>query len=302
MKPLLKDLKKLPYGGAGAVDNPQLDQVIASILHQAQPHQWLADTNIQNEFLTAYHDWIKSTSLNSWQGLDQFGVRAYSNGTTESFDKFYLKNHHRRFRCFKGEYMYHQVSWRNYFPNWCYLDDAPLAANDAVVLSLPFADTGEAHLETDNVLDQATRLGVPVLLDCAFFGVCQGINYNLNYECITDLTFSLSKTLPVANARIGMRLSRLDDDDSLLVHHKTNYTNRLGSGLGLNLLKLYGPDWNCQTYGNTQQEFCRQLGVKASKSVIFGLATDSYPEYNRGTGTSRLNLSKYLATGILPHA
>jgi hypothetical protein len=49
--------------------------------------------------------------LNCITGIDSFDQVDYSQGTTESFDHFYIKHPQRRFRCFRGEYLYHQLVW-----------------------------------------------------------------------------------------------------------------------------------------------------------------------------------------------
>jgi hypothetical protein len=300
MTEIIKNLKNLPFGGAFPVFDPDLMSKVNDLMHAQSLSDWLNDQNIHSRFLHRYYSWIKSSSLNNLTGLDGFPILAFSNGTSESFDKFYLKNHSRRFRCFRGEYMYHAASWRNYFPGWSWLDDGPIEANDAVVISLPFSDTGNQHPETVNIVEQCNRLGVPVLIDCAYFGICQDIQFDFTPNCITDITFSLSKTFPVRHMRIGMRLTRLDDDDSLLLHHKTAYINRLGAGVGLALLNQYGPDYNCERWGATQQSFCEKMNLEPSQSVIFGLDRKNYAQYNRGGPSNRLCFSRFLYDGELP--
>jgi histidinol-phosphate/aromatic aminotransferase/cobyric acid decarboxylase-like protein len=151
------------------------------------------------------------------------------------------------------------------------------------------------------VLNQCDQLGIPVLIDCAFFGICQDIEFNFDRPCITDITFSLSKSFAVANLRIGMRLTRYDDDDSLLVHQITNYNNRLACGVGLELIERYSADYNVETWSAAQAKFCEQIGVTPSKSVVFGLGGEAFSKYNRGGTTNRLCFSKYLYSGILPN-
>jgi hypothetical protein len=300
-KPAIPNLKTLMFGGAGPVVDPEMKNNVYDIIRKCCDQEILDDLDVQSRFLDAYQLWIKSSQNNKLQGLDQYSVAAYSNGTTEGFDKFMLKHHGRRFRCFRGEYMYHPAAWRNYFSDWCHIEDSPLETNDAVVISMPFSDTGEIHSETMSVLDQCDRLGIPVLIDSAFFGICRDIEFNYNRPCITDITFSLSKTFPVANLRIGMRLTRNDDDDTLLVHNKTNYNNRLGAGVGLALLQQYSPDYNVNTWKSTQEKFCLELGVAPSKSVIFGLGGEEFYKYNRGGTFNRLCFSKYLHQGQFPN-
>lgn len=303
MKPTLPNLKPLLFGGASAVEDIEVFKQITSLLSPDSVTSWLTDASLHDRFLTQYVQWIKDSKLNNLQGLDEFKTSCYSQGTTESFDKFYLANAKRRFRCFRGEYMYHMASWRNYFPNWKFLEDDEILPNDAVVISMPFSDTGNIHPQSNFVLDACDKLGVPVLIDSAFFGICKDINFNYARECITDITFSLSKTLPVSHVRIGMRLTKYDNDDSLLVYNKTAYVNKIGAGLGINLLENWSADYNCTTWGSVQQDFCKQLDVKPSSSVIFGIDCDGrWSEYNRGGNTNRLCFSKYLFSKQLPNS
>jgi hypothetical protein len=299
MKNAMQNLKHLPFGGASAVWDLDVLSTIKAWQTDTDIAQVLSNPGINQDFLQQYRDWISRSSANRLN-LGNFPISAFSNGTSESFDKFYLRHSRRRFRCFRGEYMYHAAAWRNYFPNWCRIEDDAINANDAVIMSLPFSDTGNEHPSMRAVLDRCDLLGVPVLIDCAFFGICRDIKFDFDHECITDITFSLSKTFPVANARIGMRLTRVDDDDSLLVHHKTNYTNWLGADLGLTLIKQYSADYNVSKWHSTQLAFCQELKIAPSNTVIFGLARDSFAQYNRGGSTNRLCFARYLSSGQLP--
>jgi hypothetical protein len=298
---IIPNLKHLPYGGAEAVVNPTTIYSIRLLAKQAIINDCLLNQTIHETYIEKYRQWILSSKLNQITGLENFPIAAYSNGTTESFDKFYLKHSQRRFRCFRGEYMYHQVAWRNYFPNWQFLDDGPILENDAVVISLPFSDYGYEHPKMQEILDVCNELGVPVLIDCAYFGICGNISFNFTHPAISDITFSLSKFLPVAHLRIGIRFTRKDDDDSLLVCHKTQYINRTGAAVGLSIFDTYTPDDIYAKYRPAQVNLCDQLGVTPSNCVIFGIDYDNiYPEYNRGTSTQRLSLSKYLHKNKLP--
>ncbi len=260
-----------PFGAAGPIQDPWLlDYVQTKCSDSAS---WLAQEDIHNEFVELYKHWISTTELNTWNGLHDFAHGVVMQGTTEAFDKFYMANHTRRFRCFRGEYMYHQLTWRNnWTEQWSYLDDGPVLENDAVVISLPFSDTGGKHRHHDRVISICEKLGVPVLLDCAYFGICAGIDFDVSATCIKALTFSLSKTFPVAHARIGMRLTREDNDDPGFVNHKSRYVNRVACGLGTALMDRVSPDWVYLQYRPRQLEFVNKLNVESSQCVIFGLA------------------------------
>ena len=164
---IVPDRKKLPYGGAEAVVSENLSNIVEKISLDAIYKKCIKNLELQDVFCAKYRNWILSSKNNRIKGLEEFPVAGFSNGTSEAFDKFYLKNSKRRFRCFKGEYMYHMAAWRNYFPDWQYIDSAPLDSNDAVVISYPFSDLGQEHPSTTQLLEECNKLGVPVLLDCA---------------------------------------------------------------------------------------------------------------------------------------
>lgn len=288
------DKRSLPYGSAFAIQDKETTQ----LLEQPLDLSVLEKENVIESFLTKYKQWIKTSSLNQIHNLDKFSYACYSNGTSESFDKFYLKHSNRRFRCFKGEYMYHKLAWRAGF-DWCYIEDDNLEKNDAVVISLPFANTGNEHVHFQSLMTECTDLEIPVLVDCAYFGICSDITFDFSYPCIKEIAFSLSKTFPVSYARIGMRLTREDDDDTQFVYQKINYVNRLGPVLGIRYLDAFSPDYIVEKYKSTQEKFCKELDVTQSKTVLFGLGKKDWEEYNRGGTENRLSFHRQLATGVL---
>jgi hypothetical protein len=253
------------------------------------------DNNVHTRFLTKYKEWIQSTKNNTISGLEQFPYACFTNGTTEAFDKFYAKHSTRRFRFFKGEYVYHRLSCRNNNYDWSYIEDSKLDENDVVIISLPFSDTGNKHTQLDHILDTCNKLGIPVLLDCAYFGICSGFDFNFAHECIKEITFSLSKTFYSAHIRIGMRLSRQDDDDPLFVTNKMGYVNRLSAQIGINLLDNLSPDYIFDKYRQRQLDYCDILDVESSNCVLFGIGDDRWNDYNRDRETNRLSFHKFLA-------
>jgi len=277
------DKRSLPFGGSFAIMDPQILNSLPDLLQ------------VDSEtFCKKYLEWIASTTINSISGLEKYPYAAYSNGTTEAFDKFYMKNHTRRFRCFRGEYVYHQIAWRTSWPNWKFLEDDILDKNDAVVISLPFSDTGDEHPAMKQLLSECSILDIPVLVDCVYFGVCSDIHFDFNHDCITDITFSLSKAFPLAYARVGMRLTKVDNDDAMLMLHKIEYTNRIGAALGIQLMEKYSPDYIVNKYKKHQEDLCNTLNLHPSKTVLFGIdLNNTYPEYNRGGPTNRLGLYKH---------
>jgi hypothetical protein len=287
------DINNPDFSNAFAIMDPETLRILREPLDVSVVHS----ESIITEFLNSYEDWIKSTQNNSLVGLDLYKIKAYSNGTSESFDKFYLKNRTRRFRCYKGEYVYHKLAWRDKF-DWAYLEDDVLNENDAVVISLPFADTGNKHINYHDLMRLCNDLKVPVLVDCAYFGVCSNIEFDFAYNCITDITFSLSKIFPVAHARIGIRFTKEDDDDTLLVYHKVNYNNKIGAAIGMKFMDKFSPDFIPNKYMYKQLEFCQYLNVAPSSTVLFGIGGDDWKKYNRGGATNRLSFHRQYIKGM----
>lgn len=287
------DKSGMEFGSSFAVQDPSTLKILKTPIDLSCLH----DNDIIDNFLKKYHDWIHTTKNNKLLGLENFSFKCYSNGTTESFDKFYLKNPLRRFRCFRGDYMYHKLAWRDNY-NWSWLEDDAIRERDAVVISLPFADTGDVHLQYASVMESCTKLNVPVLVDCAYFGICSQITFDLTYPCITDVVFSLSKTFPVAHARIGMRYTREDNDDTLFMYHKISYNNKIGATLGIRFLENFSPDYISDKYKDKQLEFCEILNVYPSKTVLFGQGGPAWHHYNRGGITNRLSFHKQFIQGL----
>jgi len=296
-KHMSKDNRSKRYGSSGAI----LDPNAIAHLEEYCPNlnEVFNNESVIQEFCESFKIWLAASTLNTFKGLNEFKYTTYANATSESFDKFYIRNNKRRFRCFQGEYMYHQLAWRNSWPDWKFIELEELDRNDAVVISYPFSDTGNKHPLQDKILQRCTELGIPVLLDCVFAGVARDLEFDFTYPCITDITFSLSKIFPVAYARIGIRLTREDDDDTMFVYHKIAYNNRMGAALGLYFINKFSVDYIAEKYYQTQIKICEELNVTPSHTIFFGLGGDEWKEYNRGGPTNRLSFHKFMHKGVL---
>lgn len=288
----LPSKKHLPFGGARAINNHVIIEFINYILANDFQKQ-TQDKYIVDEFLTNYVDWLSNSKMNTLTGFDKFKYATYANGTTEVFDKWYIRHRYRRLRIFRGEYMYHYATYRNLDMPMKWLEDEPLRENDHVIISLPFADSGNIRYETENILNSAALLNVPVLIDAAYLGLTHGLEFNFDHPAIDTIALSLSKTFPVAHLRIGMRLMREDFDDGLDIYHKTNYQNRWGAVLGNQLITNYNIDYNPTCYEHWQRFKCNELNLQQSKTILFGLGGNEYKQYNRGGLYNRLFLGGF---------
>jgi hypothetical protein len=299
--PLQPELIGRPYAPAECVIEQTQLATVKQILQSATTQE--LDNSIIPNYCDQYRNWISSSQLNTVTGLATLPVAAFSQGTTEAFDNFYIRHHKRRFRVFRGEYIYHKRVWqRHYADQWAFLDDSDLEKNDAVIVSWPFADTGNTHPNfTKDFLDRCYQLGVPVLIDAAFFGVCSNQHYDFSHPAIQEVVFSLSKSFPVYALRIGIRFAREDFEDGMQIYHSTQYVNKLSAAVGTVLMTARSPDKSFQLWRTKQLEFCNQMDLAPSDTVLFGVDTKhKYDHYNRGSvQTNRLCFSRYYESGEL---
>lgn len=287
----LPSRKHLPYGGARAINN----QVILEFINYTLTKDFQNLTkkeNLVDEFLTNYVNWLSSSKLNNLTGFDKFPYLTYSNGTTEVFDKWYIRHRNRRLRIFRGEYMYHYATYRNLGIPLKWLEDEPLNENDHIIISLPFADSGNIRFETESILNSAALLNVPVLIDAAYLGLTHNLSFDFSHPAIDTVAVSLSKTFPVSYLRIGMRLMKYDYDDGLDIYNKTGYQNRWGAALGNELITNYSIDYNPTCYEHWQRFKCNEMNLEQSKTILFGLGGNEWKDYNRGGLFNRLFLGE----------
>jgi hypothetical protein len=256
------------------------------------------DETLIERYCTAYRQWILSSKLNSVQGLEQFPYACFSNGTTEAFDKFYIKHKGKTVKVLRDEYSYHRK-----FAGAEYIDSfKSLTSSDVLVISSPFSSTGNVHPLIEEILTVCDYLEIPVLMDCAYYGLCGDSQFNFDHPCIEDVAFSLSKTFGASKYRIGIRFSKTNKDSLAVLNLDSNsYINRFGANLGLELMQAFSPDYLFETYRSTQLEFCNTLKVEPSNCVIFGIDTDqTYGKNWAPDEARRLCFSRYLDSAKLP--
>ena len=279
---VLPPLRDKPYGGAWSIHDSESIAFIESIDRKEGNRQ---------RFLDEYGQWFVNNK--DFKGIEQYKHVDFSAGTTETFGQFYYQHINKRLRLLKGEYFYHWLMARNYFKSSLVIGDEPLRSGDVVVMSCPFADTGNIPDDFYKILEQCEDLQIPVMLDLAYINVSNISELDLTYKCIHTITTSLSKVFPVETHRIGIRLRRDFYDDGLFAYNQNDYVNLYSAHVGHELIKRFDNNWLYDKYRSQQAETCAELGVKPTSCVIFGIGQKgNYDEYNRGGKTNRLCFSK----------
>lgn len=279
---------------------PVVDTNIRKFIESLNPSVDLYNENIQEQFVNKFYNWVASSKLNTLQGLEEFPNRKLVAGTTQAFDHFYWRHKDRRFRFFEGEFMYHSAVLKH-GGKWGYITDTvPIMPGDVAIISVPFSDYGTAHPDLEAVLTQCEKVGVPVLLDFAYFPCTKNINLDLNkYFCVTTITFSISKAFYGAEfLRVGMRLERSDSDDGIDVFNSVEMANRISLSIASKLIDTYDVDHNWNTYQQAYDQVCAEKNLKTTDCIMFGLGGKEYAEYNRGTAVNRVCISELIGEKI----
>lgn len=242
-----------------------------------QDRQWL------DQFEHHYIDWIQSSKNNKVVGLENYRA-SFSTGSTQGFDSFYIRHRDKKFKCLIGEYFYHLKSWTSNGFNWDFITDpSELLPGDAFIISVPFCDTGDIPANYHELLSTCDKLGIPVLVDCCYYSISSGLLLDFNYQCIDSITFSLSKTFPVANLRIGIRYTQKNITDGQTLHSDINYNHSMSAWIGYLLMQAYSVDYVYEKYNNKQKEVCNFLKLSPSQCVIFASGDATWNTYNRST-------------------
>jgi hypothetical protein len=266
------------YSGSRAIADPQ---VLESVKQLPPIADMIYDHHILNKFENSFGAWILAHGSNTLQGLENFEPDI-SQGSTQAFDSFFLKHAAREICFFQGEYFYHILSCTKLQRPWQSITHVDqLATNSALIISVPFCDTGNQPDNLQQILEVCDHLGVPVLLDCSYYTIANHLHIDLRHPCIDTVAFSLSKTFPIAHARVGMRYTRPCWQDGQKLHKNINYNNRLTAGVGLYIIQQYASDYVVNKYKESYDYLVELLDLTPSNSVMFADGNDSWQEYGR---------------------
>jgi hypothetical protein len=230
------------------------------------------------KFKDSLHKWIMS-SKNNVNGLP--ATRLIVSGITDAFNQTYAL--YNKIGVLAGEYGYHQLAIGDRVTN-----DLPNA--DVIIVSHPFSADG---MSSHSKLEEIDKLNIPIFVDCAFFGICDDVSFDLTpYKNIHSVCFSLSKTFGTGLRRVGMLYTI--DAYPAKIYDEWHYPFVAGAEQHYNLLSTIGPDYMFKKYRQAQIEICNDLGLEPSNTVIFGIDIHGkYPAYRRGI-TGRICISAAL--------
>jgi hypothetical protein len=277
------------FQGSRSVRSPEVTDFIKKVFENQLLERGLSKSDNLSEFKNLFTNWLLSHNSSTVIGLNQYQID-FSAGTTQSFDSFYLRHRNRKFRCYTGEYFYHLKTWISNQIEWSFItEDEPISSNDAVVISMPFCDTGSLHLEYDQLISVSEQLGVPVLVDCCYYPISGNVKIDVSSRCIDTVSFSLSKAFPIANLRIGVRYTRNTVDGQKL-HDIINYNNNLSAYIGARIIDEFSSDYIYNRYRDKQMTVCDYFGLVPGNSVLFAVGDADWNQYSRRNLLDRYQL------------
>lgn len=248
------------------------------ITSAARPIEFYGTWDIKpfKEFHSKFEKWVHSSK----QIVSGLPGRSYIvSGITDAFHQTYSL--YNKIGIFDGEYGYHEKA----FPDRITYD---LREADIIIISHPFSADGEC---SHHRIAEADRLNIPIFIDCAFFGICGGINFDFSkYKNVHSVCFSLSKTFGTGWQRVGLLYTK--DNYPARVYSDWQYPFTASAMYHYDLIDKIGPDDMYEKYRLQQEWVCDTMKILPSSTVIFGLDySDQYKEFKRGY-VNRLCISK----------
>ena len=257
---------------------------------------WLDDVDQMHcipQFIDRFRSWVSESRNNRFTGLEYFPHAFSTLGVTQALDTFHYwtKANDLRLRMLPGEYPYNIDVIAGFDRDRDWIGADPLQKGDAAIISVPFSATGNKPTDLETILNDCDRLGIPVLIDAAWFGTCGGINVDLSHPAIQTVAFSTSKGLNCGNWRAGVAFSRIDYP-VLRVQNSWNHSVHFNNRMGLLLLDNFNPDYIYDRYREAQIKTCSVYGLTPSCSIHIGLGDDQWSFFSRGGSHYRVNLRR----------
>ncbi len=274
---------------------------IVKALEDFLSEDYLFKKNIFNEYVSVFKNYLLKDKYNNLLGIEEFSYASYTHGTIQAFEDFYSRHSDRRLRWLEGDFAYHKIASRSYgFQGKELKNKNELNQGDSFVISVPFSASCEIFTELDEILKICDEKSIPVLLDCAYLPVSQGVKLDVTHKSIDSLCFSLSKCyFGIERLRSGIRLKRKFEDDPTDFFNEFSMFNHSGAYVAISLLNKFPPDYLIDLLTPSYRKLCEENNFKMNNSVIFASLDLDHPDYSlykRGNSIfSRKCLSEELA-------
>jgi hypothetical protein len=235
-----------------------------------------------SDFDRTFRNWLESSTQNKID-LSGFPYSSFMFASLSGWPEFLARHHSRRVRSSSDDFLMTKILAKNYNMNYLPLESGSLDKDDVLVISHPFSGNGAVMPKLFDILDEAEKLMIPTMLDCAYFGIGHGFEYPLHYKCITDCVFSLSKNFGTTHFRLGARFTRDNRDDGLTCGLlSSDIYNKHGALLTCRLLEKFSHDWFINKWKDVSSETAKELGLIDTNCVTLKTSNKPLPKFQRG--------------------
>jgi hypothetical protein len=228
-----------------------------------------ADVQLYRKFEKKFEDWIYSSNQ-TVKGLPEKSFLA--SGITDAFNMLY--GMYNVIGIFPGEYSYHRLVLPKNRITY------NLKKADVIIVSHPFSADGMSSIDRLLIADTYNK---PIFVDCAYFGVCNNIDFDFTkYKNIDSVAFSLSKTFGTGSYRIAKIFS--NSEYPAYIYDEWRYQLHSSAAYHYKLIDKISPDDTYNKFRTLQLDICKEYNLTPSDTVIFALdydKSDLYKYYDR---------------------
>lgn len=212
-------------------------------------------------FVKKHRLWLQNSTFEC-EGLDRFSHAYVTDGTTGAFNDVYTNN----VFVLQGEYPYHRDTRKATEV----ADYKRIPANSRLIISFPFAQTGNPHSDWQEILDYCLTKHVLVFVDACLSGVSCG-KLDLSHPSITHVAFSFSKAFGTGHARTGVVYTVNDNPSPACITNQYLYINHNNAFLHYQLMDSFSSNYIYTKYRDSQMQICKERNLLVSNCVLFGL-------------------------------
>jgi hypothetical protein len=214
-------------------------------------------------FCRKVDQWLRSSELNEFTGMEKFSHRHVIQGVTQFIDDLYQMNLGNIFTL-DHDYMYHK---RLYDDKYVLTDITQIKENSNLLISMPFPFYGNIHHNMEFILLHCLEKNVKVHIDAAWIGCTRNIKINFDHSAIHSIGFSLSKGLGLGYSRIGVRYARDIMRGPITIMNDFTMITRPLCWWGMEFINHFGHDHLQNKYYEYYKELCATHELIESKSI-----------------------------------
>ena len=223
------------------------------------------DINISySDFIARASKWLLASKYRNITGIDTFTRKDIIMGCNHYIDNILICNGGvDGVQIFEHDYGY----YKKLNPNIRYTTVDTLEAGRPLLIAMPFPGQLAIHREMNNILERCDELNIPVHLDGAWLPTAFDIEFDFNRKCIQSFATSFSKAVDLGWNRIGIRWSKSQDTDNIILFNESMMIPYATLGIADYFMQHETVDYFIDTYKEKYYDVCRKLMLRPSNII-----------------------------------